>query len=51
MQNTGKPPRHARVDIMLEGGAIGRDRDPKKYDWRLGDQCAGIPIAEWQPSK
>ena len=49
--NTGTPPSHDRVDIELQCGWVIRNVDPKKYDWNLGDQCAGIPIVRWQTSK
>jgi hypothetical protein len=49
--NTGTRPPFERVDIRLEGGGIGRNRDPSKYDWKLGSECKGVPIASWQRSK
>lgn len=54
MRNPGHPPdpeKYPRVDIVLENGWIIRGVEPSKYDWRLGDKCAGIPIEQWQPSK
>ncbi|WP_156359925.1 hypothetical protein [Sphingomonas sp. Leaf10] len=50
-RNTGTPPPHERVDLRLENGWVCRNRDPSKYDWRLGSQCIGMPIASWQPVK
>lgn len=49
-RNDGNCPPYERVDIRLVGGAIGRNRDPRKYDWKLGSECKGVPIAEWQRS-
>jgi hypothetical protein len=58
MRNPGHPPytpdgetvSTAPVDIRLENGWVIRGVDPSKYDWRIGDKCAGIPIEQWQKS-
>lgn len=50
-ENRGYPPPFELVDLKLENGWIARNRKPQGYDWKLGSECKGVPIASWQRSE